>query len=219
MSQKIKIRCAFTKMVPISDLKAHPMNPYEHNDKQIQLLAEIIKHQGWRNPIKVSKRSGFVVAGHARLKAGTLLGMTELPVDEQSYRNEADELADIVSDNKIAEMATVNGLKMADIFIDLDEENFDMNFTGFEMPEIENIVLGPETMGQKETADSNGEEDDSLTRLFYTFTAEQLATVHCSIASAMESDAYASEMEVSLNKDDQASAIAVICANYNIGHL
>ncbi|WP_282442293.1 hypothetical protein [Pelotomaculum terephthalicicum] len=32
-----------------------------HPDKQIQLLAKIIKNQGWRAPITVSNRSGFII--------------------------------------------------------------------------------------------------------------------------------------------------------------
>ena len=33
----------------------------EHPESQIIALAKIIRHQGWRNPIVVSKRSNFVI--------------------------------------------------------------------------------------------------------------------------------------------------------------
>ena len=39
--------------------------PNQHSADQIILLAKIIGGQGWRAPIVVSKRSGYIVAGHA----------------------------------------------------------------------------------------------------------------------------------------------------------
>ncbi len=55
-------------------LVVHPRNPNKHPAEQIRMLSNIIQHQGWRNPIVISARSGFVVAGHGRLAAALLLG-------------------------------------------------------------------------------------------------------------------------------------------------
>jgi len=62
-------------MVDIEKLVGNPSNPNKHPQKQIELPDKIIKAQGWRNPIVVSKRSGFVVKGHGRLAAARLLGL------------------------------------------------------------------------------------------------------------------------------------------------
>lgn len=62
-------------MVDIEKLVGNPRNPNKHPQNQIELLAKIIKAQGWRNPIVVSRRSGFVVKGHGRLEAARLLGL------------------------------------------------------------------------------------------------------------------------------------------------
>ena len=59
------------------DLVPHPRNPNKHGDNQIALLAKIIGNQGWRNPIVVSERSGFIVAGHGRLGAARVLERRE----------------------------------------------------------------------------------------------------------------------------------------------
>jgi len=96
------------------------------------LLAKIIKHQGWRNPITVSKRSGYVVKGHGRLAAALQLGCSEVPVDVQEYKDEASEYADMIADNRIAELAeadqdALKGLLTDDVF-----EGFDLDLTGFE---------------------------------------------------------------------------------------
>jgi ParB-like chromosome segregation protein Spo0J len=69
----IETHCAFDKSVDVVDLIPHPRNPNKHDDKQIALLAKIIRSQGWRNPIVVSERSGFIISGHGRLEAATIL--------------------------------------------------------------------------------------------------------------------------------------------------
>lgn len=52
----VKIQCLFDAMTPVGDLKAHPKNRNKHPDDQIKRLADILKYQGWRYPVKVSKR-------------------------------------------------------------------------------------------------------------------------------------------------------------------
>jgi hypothetical protein len=92
-------------MVDMDLLVANPRNPNKHPDSQIKLLAKIMAHQGWRSPIVVSNRSGFITKGHGRLMASRLNGWTSAPVDRQDYANEADEYADMVADNKIQELS------------------------------------------------------------------------------------------------------------------
>jgi len=105
MGEKIKIHCSHTELRDPTSLVEHPRNYNTHPAEQIRLLAKIIKHQGWRNPITVSKRSGFVVKGHGRLAAAMLLKAEKVPVDIQEYKDEASEVADMIADNRIAELA------------------------------------------------------------------------------------------------------------------
>lgn len=72
-----KIYCAHTDVVATDSLIENPRNPNRHPEDQIIALAKIIRHQGWRNPIVVSRRSGFVVKGHGRLLAARMLGLEE----------------------------------------------------------------------------------------------------------------------------------------------
>ena len=78
------IHCSSRERRDPAALVEHPRNPNRHPQKQIELLARIIRHQGWRNPIVISARSGFVVAGHGRLAAARQLGVYEVPVDVQA---------------------------------------------------------------------------------------------------------------------------------------
>lgn len=109
-------------MVSTDSLVENPRNPNRHPEEQIVALAKIIRHQGWRNPIVVSRRSGFVVKGHGRLLAARMLGLAEVPVDYQDYENEAAEWADMVADNKIAELSSMDEAELNRILREPDGE-------------------------------------------------------------------------------------------------
>ncbi len=126
------IHCAFDKIVPLADLKPNPRNPNQHPDNQIELLAKIIQEQGWRVPITVSKRSGFIVRGHGRLMAAIRAGFSEAPVDYQDYSSDETELADLLADNRVAELAELNISGVTEILKELNIEKFDMDLTGWE---------------------------------------------------------------------------------------
>lgn len=87
----VKVFCAFDELVPIGKVVPNPGNPNTHPPKQVALLAAIIKGQGWRKPITVSKRSGFVVTGHGRLEAAQSMQASVVPVEYQEYASEAEE--------------------------------------------------------------------------------------------------------------------------------
>lgn len=99
------IRCQYSELVDIHKLVPNPKNPNKHHEDQIERLAKIIDYQGMRSPIVVSKRSGFITKGHGRLEALKKIGWDKVPVDYQDYDNEAQEYADMVADNAIAEWA------------------------------------------------------------------------------------------------------------------
>ena len=67
------------KKVDISSLKPHPKNPRVHPDSLINKIQSSIKEFGWTNPILVSA-DGYILAGHARLKAAHKMGLMQVPV-------------------------------------------------------------------------------------------------------------------------------------------
>ena len=136
----VPVFCAHDKVVDIETLVPNPKNPNQHPDAQIQLLGRIIRQTGWRQPITISKRSGFIVKGHGRLLAARLEGMKEAPVDYQNYTNEAEEYADLVADNRIAELAVTDNKLLADIFADIDTGEIPMELTGYTEDEVESLV-------------------------------------------------------------------------------
>lgn len=89
---KIKIMCSYAKLVDPGELIENPKNPNRHPERQIIILGKIIENQGFRRPIVVSRRSGYVIVGHGLLAAAQYLGMEKVPVDYQNYENEATEV-------------------------------------------------------------------------------------------------------------------------------
>lgn len=136
----VPVFCAHDKIVDTATLVPNPKNPNQHPDAQIHLLGRIIRQTGWRQPITVSKRSGFIVKGHGRLSAAILESMKEVPVDYQNYTNEAEEYADLLADNRIAELAETDNKLLADIFADIDTGEIPMELTGYTEDEVESLV-------------------------------------------------------------------------------
>lgn len=134
----MKVHCAHTSLADPNTLKPNPRNPNRHSAHQIQLLAAIIQEQGWRAPITVSKRSGLIVRGHGRLEAALLLGCQQVPVDFQDYGSEAEELADLLADNRLSELAEIDEDDLKRVIERLRESDpdFDVELTGFLEDEI-----------------------------------------------------------------------------------
>jgi hypothetical protein len=134
LASSIAIHCAYTRLAPPQELKPNPDNPNRHSAHQSQLLAAIIQESGWRHPITISKRSGLVVSGHGRLDAALLLSCELVPIDEQEFASEAEELAVLVADNRLAELAELDrdGLAAVMAKIGTLDPEFDLDLTGFE---------------------------------------------------------------------------------------
>lgn len=130
MAGSIPVYCAFDKIVPLAELKPNPKNPNRHPGDQVELLAKVIAAQGWRQPVKVSTRSGYIVSGHGRYEAALLLGCP-VPVDFQDYPGEAEELADLLADNRIAELAEMDEKMLAEVFAVIDESDLSADIAGY----------------------------------------------------------------------------------------
>lgn len=172
------INCSYNEIRDIVNLTAHPKNPNTHNDEQIRLLSEIIRHQGWRNPIVVSSRSGFIVAGHGRLLAAEMLGLKKVPVDLQDFKTEADELSHLIADNRIAELSEINRGTLADLIGELDNGDFDLNLTGFDSFAVEELMTAapPEDLDDFFVEDTS-EPKEEANQITLQYTKEEFTTI------------------------------------------
>lgn len=155
----IPVYCSHDEIVDIMKIIPNPKNPNTHGERQIEILSQVIKAQGWRKPITVSRRSGFVVAGHGRLQAALQLQADKVPVDYQDYATEAEEYADLVADNRIAELSEIDHEMLNSILEDIREyEDFNFELTGYSDYDLESILEDMGGLGFEE--DTEAVEDD-----------------------------------------------------------
>ena len=123
------VHCPHDAMVSVKELKPNPLNRNSHPKDQVERLAKILEYQGWRYPIKVSKRSGLITSGHGRLEAAKLLKLKEVPVSFQDYADEAQEYADLTADNAIASWSELDLSGINSDIVDLGPD-FDLDLLG-----------------------------------------------------------------------------------------
>jgi hypothetical protein len=127
----IEIHCKYDELLPIHEVKFHPKNRNSHPKDQIERLAEILKYQGWRYPIKISNLSGCIVSGHGRVLAARHLGLETVPVQRQDYETEEQEYADLISDNSIASWSELDLSSINSDIVDLGPD-FNIDMLGIE---------------------------------------------------------------------------------------
>lgn len=125
----------------IKDIKPHPGNPRTHPDNAIDRLAKSITEYGWTNPILISQ-DGFILAGHARLKAAQKAKLKEVPVIRLPLSGEK-ALSYMIADNKLQDMTEWDYPKLKDLLIELDTGAWEMEITGFDIEELEQLLTNP----------------------------------------------------------------------------
>jgi DNA modification methylase len=126
------------EQVAIKSLKPHPKNPRIHPDSSLDKLVRSIKEFGWTNPILVSE-DGLILAGHARLKAAQKAGLKEVPIIRLPLKGAKAE-AYMIADNRIQQETDWDLPMLKDLLQELDIGELDITITGFDLPEIEDLM-------------------------------------------------------------------------------
>ena len=127
---------------PIASLTPHRRNARTHSRKQIEQLARSIKGFGFTNPVLIDAAGG-ILAGHGRVEAAKLLGMTAVPTIELAALNEDQRRAYAIADNRLGELAgwdpDLLKLELGELSVAFPE--LDLTVTGFETGELDIILL------------------------------------------------------------------------------
>ena len=126
---EIEIVCLYEELIDPSRLKNHPKNRNHHPQEQIERFAQMLPYHKFRKPIEVSKRSGYITAGHGRKLAALRAGMKLVPVVYQDFESDEAEYAYIQADNALALWAE---LDLSGINSDLGDlgPDFDLDMLG-----------------------------------------------------------------------------------------
>lgn len=147
---------------PIENLIEYDRNPRK-NDVVISRMCASIREFGFRIPI-VAKSDGTVVDGHLRLKAARKLGMEEVPVVLSDNLTEAQTKAFRLLANESANWAAWDDDLLKLELQDLEELNFDLKLTGFELDKIQNYLDGAANQKQEENLSDLDENKLTVTK-------------------------------------------------------
>ena len=119
--------------------------PYARNPRQIPQIAVdkvavSIREFGFRQPIVVDEK-GVIVVGHARLLGAHKLGLTEVPVHVAAGLTVAQVKAYRLADNRTNQEAFWDTDALALELADLRVDEFDLDLTGFNLDEIQELLL------------------------------------------------------------------------------
>lgn len=137
---------------PITSLKPNPRNARTHSPKQVRQIAASIETFGFTNPVLIDENL-TILAGHGRVEGAKLLNMEQVPIIRIEHLSEAEKRAYVIADNQLALKAGWDEDILAVEFQALGELNFDLELTGFDMGEVDQIV-GRLVLGDDETEDA-----------------------------------------------------------------
>ena len=138
--------------VPIGQVKLLKKNPRK-NDKAAIKLAELIKRNKFRKPIIIDQNN-IIVAGNTAYKAAQILGMKEIPVAQSTFRNEAERLQYIISDNKASEFSSWDDEILSEL---LTNEDLNMDAAGLDEFNFEDF----DVIDKQKLKDSVSEKKDN----------------------------------------------------------
>lgn len=126
-----------TKNIDIKSIVPAPYNPRKIKPEELDKLVKSIQEFGYCEPIIINEQTGHCVGGHQRLKALQKLGYKEVTAVIVDLEEQKEKALNIAL-NKISGEWDFTLLK--DLIEDLDDGQFDLELTGFDLSEIENLM-------------------------------------------------------------------------------
>ena len=133
------MKTAELKVLPVSVLKPAEYNPRKKlkpGDKEYEKIKNSIQEFGFADPLVVNKDM-TIIGGHQRLSVAMELGYTEVPcavVDVDKVREKALNIAL----NKIT--GAWDETLLAQLLSEIKEADFNVDLTGFEPPEMDQLM-------------------------------------------------------------------------------
>lgn len=141
---------------PVAALRRRERNPRTHSKAQIRQIADNIGANGFVNPVLVDGENKLI-AGHGRVEAAKLIGMTKVPTVRLDHMSEAQIRSYVIADNKLALNANWDPELLR---LELEElsriPEISLELTGFLTAEIDQIL---QDSGDSAGADNVPETD------------------------------------------------------------
>jgi DNA modification methylase len=137
-----------------TSLKLDPRNPRVHSDKQVRQIAQSIESFGFNVPLLIDDQQQ-VIAGHGRLLAACKMGWDTVPAIKLSHLTESQRMAFLIADNRLTENSSWDERMLGEELKILSELklDFDLEAIGFEVPEIDLLIDGLNTVPEADPDD------------------------------------------------------------------
>jgi len=124
--------------VSIDSIKNDPHNVRSHSERNIDVIKKSLETYGQRKPIVVNQ-DGIIEAGNGMYQAARELSWTEIAAVRVDDKEEVAKAFGIM-DNQSALLAEWDLPGLKDVLESLDANNYELELTGFTIPEIENMM-------------------------------------------------------------------------------
>src|SRR5258705_13696257 len=151
MSTQVMAQCI--EQWPIEKLIPYARNPRK-NDHAVDRMAASIREFGFKVPV-LARSSGDVIDGHLRLKAAQKLGLPEIPVIICDDWSEAQVKAFRLLINRSVTWADWDPELLSLEMLDLRNLDYDIDLTGFDTQEIDEVLLAGSEDGHEDDVPEN----------------------------------------------------------------
>ena len=118
----------------MSELKPYERNAKIHGKEQVEKLKDSIQAFGFLTPCLIDRQKN-IIAGHGRVMAAKELGMETVPCVMIEDLTDEERRAYILADNRLSELGEWDFNLAYDELADLGSMNFNVELTGFDIPE------------------------------------------------------------------------------------
>lgn len=138
------------------EIKPYERNPRKHDEIQIARLVESIKQYGFNNPILVDE-GNVILAGHGRFLAAKKLKLNTVPVIKITHLSAEQKDQFRLIDNKLALDSDWDTDTMEDLFKQLEDQKFDLEYWG-----CKDLIKKKEKKAKKVAEDPNTDSLDKV---------------------------------------------------------
>jgi DNA modification methylase len=152
--------------IAVDRVRGYRLNARRHSKKQVRQLAASIRTFGFVVPVLIDA-DGVLIAGHGRVQAAELIGLPAVPVIRLTHLTDAEARALRIADNRLTELGEWDKTRLAIELQHLVEIDFDIELTGFEVPEIDLVIeqqLAGDVTGPSEVIPDPDQDLPPITR-------------------------------------------------------
>jgi len=130
--------------VSLDELLPYARNARIHSDAQIAQIAASIREWGWTIPV-LRDETGNLIAGHGRVLAARVLGLTDVPTMTARGWTEAKVRAYRIADNQLALLSSWDEELLGGELADLQSLGTPVDLLGFDAGQLERFTTGPQS--------------------------------------------------------------------------